>query len=49
MLSKIKRALKRFVPKTEQERMEAFLSQAHSHEHLEQLERQWFAKGDRRW
>jgi hypothetical protein len=48
MLSKIKKVLSHLRPKTEEERMVAFLSQAQSHEHLEQLEREWFA-GGRRW
>jgi hypothetical protein len=49
MLSKLVKALGNLKPMTEQERMTAFLSQAQSHQHLEQLERQWFAKDERRW
>jgi hypothetical protein len=50
MLSKLKKALRHLMPKSEQERMMAFLSQAQSHEHLEHLERQWFSSnGERKW
>lgn len=50
MLSKIKKVLSRLKPMSEQDRMTAFLSQAQSHEHLEELERQWFSSvGGRKW